>query len=74
VQFHITIGARNAPRLDFTAEAEDACTAAAKHLQLAQVGERVEATPIQRGEHRCYACNALDGDPCQSTHPWECPR
>jgi hypothetical protein len=46
--FHITIGARGAPRLDFTADAEDSATAAAQHLKLAAVGERVEVTPLHR--------------------------
>jgi hypothetical protein len=44
--FHITIGQRGAPRLDFEAVADDACTAAAQHLKLAAVGERVEVTPL----------------------------
>lgn len=46
--FHITIGPRGAPRLAFEAMAVDACSAAAQHADLAEVGERVEVTPAQR--------------------------
>lgn len=48
--FHITIGRRGAPRLSFEVSAADAFRAHEQHVELAQVGERVDvkAVPVDQ--------------------------
>lgn len=48
--FTITIGHRDAPRLSFAAMAPDSATAFDQHVDLAEVGERVEVQLAQRTE------------------------
>jgi hypothetical protein len=48
--FRITIGRRDAPRLEFAAMATDSAAAFEQHVDLAEVGERVEITLAQRTE------------------------
>jgi hypothetical protein len=45
--FTITIGRRDAPRLEFAAMATDSAAAFNQHVDLAEVGERVEVTPAR---------------------------
>jgi hypothetical protein len=48
--FTITIGRRESPRLEFAAMATDSAAAFNQHVDLAEVGERVEITLAQRTE------------------------
>ncbi|GAB3763632.1 hypothetical protein GCM10028796_17480 [Ramlibacter monticola] len=43
--FTVNIGRRGSPRLSFSCMAPDACSAQMQHLDLAEVGERVEVVP-----------------------------
>ncbi len=45
--FTITIGRRESPRLEFAAMATDSAAAFNQHVDLAEVGERVEVTPAR---------------------------
>lgn len=60
--FTITIGRRGEPRLQFACMAPDSSTAVMQHIELAEVGERVE---VQIAECTCPAKDMPFGRCCQ---------